>query len=51
MRLQESESNTPDANDRFIRIEQLLCNDLSQSQMDLIIHGDNADTGIQGETC
>ncbi|XP_065355056.1 anoctamin-1 isoform X1 [Calliphora vicina] len=51
MRLQDSESNTPDANDRFIRIEQLLCNELSQSQMDLIIHGDNADTGIQGETC
>ncbi|XP_023303991.2 anoctamin-1 isoform X3 [Lucilia cuprina] len=52
VRLRDSESNTPDnANDRFIRIEQLLACDLSQSQMDLIIHGDNADTGIQGENC
>uniref|UniRef100_A0A1A9X1M3 Anoctamin n=1 Tax=Glossina brevipalpis TaxID=37001 RepID=A0A1A9X1M3_9MUSC len=50
LRLQDtSASVTPDANDRFIRIEKLLCSDLSQSQMDLIIHGDNADTGIQGE--
>lgn len=51
MRLQDSESATPDANERFIRIEQLLCKDLSQSQMDLIIHGENAETGIQGQTC
>lgn len=49
--LQDSKSVTPDTNERFIRIEQLLCNDLSQSQMDLIIHGENADTGIQGESC
>ncbi|KAL9888568.1 anoctamin 1 isoform 2-T2 [Glossina fuscipes fuscipes] len=50
LRLQDtSASVTPDANDRFIRIEKLLCSDLSQSQMDLIIHGENAATGIQGE--
>lgn len=51
VRLQDSENATPDPNDRFIRIEQLLSNNLSQSQMDLIIHGENADTGIQGESC
>ena len=48
VRLQDSASVTPDANERFIKVEQLLCNNLSQSQMDLIIHGD---TAIQGETC
>ncbi|XP_061396870.1 anoctamin-2-like [Musca vetustissima] len=48
LRLPDSESNTPDPNDRFIRIEQLLCSDLSQSQMDLIIHGSSTETGIRG---
>lgn len=48
IRLPDSESNTPDPNDRFIRIEQLLCSDLSQSQMDLIIHGSSTETGIRG---
>ncbi|XP_013110531.1 anoctamin-5 isoform X2 [Stomoxys calcitrans] len=40
---------TDDPNDSFIRIEQLLSKDLSQSQMDLIIHGSNAETGIHGD--
>lgn len=48
VRMPDSESNTPDPNDRFIRIEQLLCSDLSQSQMDLIIHG-SRETGIRGD--
>ncbi|XP_075145749.1 anoctamin 1 [Haematobia irritans] len=49
VRLRDTESNTPDPNDRFIRIEQLLSSELSQSQMDLIIHGSSAETGIRGE--
>ncbi|XP_037944876.1 anoctamin-1 isoform X2 [Teleopsis dalmanni] len=37
-------------NEQFIKLEKLLTSGLSQSQMDLIIHGENAITGISGTT-
>ncbi|XP_023177953.2 anoctamin-1 isoform X2 [Drosophila hydei] len=44
-------ASVDEPNSKFIKIEKLLTANLSQIEMDSIIHGDNTTTGISGADC